>query len=199
MALLKNSNQLINDQPTLKMLPEQNKTIPLSLIISESILGSTKMQRMLYQQFAVSMYYVCLRYVKNVADAEDVLQEAFIKIFKNLDKYKEKGSFEGWVRKIITRTALSYLRDNKKYSFHTEPDYSYEDKATNILDKLGEKEIIGIVMKLPPGYKKIFMLYVTEGYNHREIAAILGCSEGTCKSQFYRSKIRIQKLLKLRA
>ena len=181
------------------MLPEQNKTIPLSLIISESIKGNTTMQKMLYKQFAVTMYYVCLRYVKNAADAEDVLQEAFIKIFKNLDKYKEKGSFEGWIRKIITRTAISHLRDNKKYSFHTELEYSCVDKETTVLDKLGEKEIIGIVTKLPPGYKKIFMLYVTEGYNHREIAELLGCSEGTCKSQFYRSRIRIQKLLKLSA
>jgi RNA polymerase sigma factor (sigma-70 family) len=178
------------------MLAEHNKIVPLPQLISESIRGNTKMQKMLYQQFAVTMYYVCLRYVKNAADAEDVLQEAFIKIFKNLDKYKEKGSFEGWIRKIITRTAISHLRDNKKYSFHTGLEYSTEDKETTILDKLGEKEIIGIVTKLPPGYKKIFMLYVTEGYNHREIAALLGCSEGTCKSQFYRSRIRIQKLLK---
>lgn len=178
------------------MLPEHNKIIPLSLLISESILGNTKMQKMLYQQFAVTMYYVCLRYVKNAADAEDVLQEAFIKIFKNLDKYKEKGSFEGWIRKIITRTAISHLRDNKKYSFNTGVEYCGADNDINIYDKLAEKELIGIVTNLSPGYKKVFMLYVIEGYNHREIAQILGCSEGTCKSQFYRSRTRIQKLLK---
>lgn len=178
------------------MLPEHNKTIPLSLIITESIMGNTKMQKMLYQQFAVPMYYVCIRYVKNAADAEDVLQEAFIKIFKNLDKYKEKGSFEGWIRKIITRTAISHLRDNKKHSFHAGLENCGADKETNIYDSLAEKEIMGIVTKLSPGYKKVFMLYVIEGYNHREIAHLLGCSEGTCKSQFYRSRTRIQKLLK---
>ena len=75
-------------------------------------------------------------------------------------------------------------------------EHSIVDKETNILDKLAEKEIVGIVTKLPPGFKNIFMLYVIEGYNHREIAELLGCSEGTCKSQFYRSRTRIQKLLK---
>jgi RNA polymerase sigma factor (sigma-70 family) len=178
------------------MLPEHNKIIPLPIIISESITGNTKMQKMLYQKFAVTMYYVCLRYVKNAVDAEDVLQDGFIKMFRNLAKYKDRGSFEGWVRKIMTRTAISHLRDNKKYTFHTGLEYSWEDKETNAYDKLAEKEIIGIVTKLPPGYKKIFMLYVIEGYNHREIARILGCSVGTCKSQFYRSRTRIQKLLK---
>lgn len=178
------------------MLPENNTTIPLSLIISESILGNTRMQKMLYKQFAVTMYYVCLRYVKNAADAEDVLQEGFIKVFKNLDKFKEEGSFEGWIRKIITRTAMTYIRDNKKYTSHTLLEYSSEGKESNILDKLSEKEIAGIVTKLPPGYKKIFILYAIEGYNHREIAEILGCSESTSKSQFYRSRTRMQKLLK---
>lgn len=178
------------------MLAENNKVIPLPFIISESILGNNKMQKMLYQQFAVTMYYVCLRYVKNPADAEDVLQEGFIKIFRNLDKYKGDGSFEGWVRKIITRTAMTYIRDNKKFSRHTPLEHVFEDKESSVLDKLAEKEIAGIVSNLPPGYKKIFILYVIEGYNHREIAEILGCSESTSKSQFYRSRTRIQQLLK---
>ena len=178
------------------MLVENNKVVPLPFIISESILGNDRMQKMLYQQFAVTMYYVCLRYVKNPSDAEDVLQEGFIKIFRNLDKYKGEGSFEGWVRKIITRTAMTYIRDNKKFSRHTALEHAFEDKESNVLDKLAEKEIAGIVSTLPPGYKKIFMLYVIEGYNHREIAEILGCSESTSKSQFYRSRTRIQQLLK---
>lgn len=178
------------------MLPEKKITIPLQLMISESISGNTIMQKILYQQFAVSMYYLCLRYVKNAADAEDVLQEGFIKVFRNLEKYKEDGSFEGWIRKIISRTALSHLRDNKKFTCHTGLECTAETKESNIIDKLAGKEIIDIVTKLPPAFKKIFMLYVIEGYNHREIAEILGCSEGTSKSQFYRSKTRLQKLLK---
>lgn len=177
------------------MLPEQHKTITLEYLISESILGNIKMQELLYQKFAVSMYYVCLGYLKNARDAEDVLQEGYIKVFKNLANYKNEGSFEGWVRTIMIRTALSHLRDNKKHSCHSELENSLEEKENNVMNKLSEKEILGSVTKLPPGFKKIFILYVIEGYNHREIAEILGCSEGTCKSQFYRSRSRLQKIL----
>ena len=178
------------------MLPEHKHNLPLPLLISESILGNRKMQEILYRQFAVKMYYVCLRYTKNATDAEDILQEGFIKIFKNLHKFKGAGSFEGWIRKIMARTALSHLRDNKKNAHPLEINHSFEDKEINILHKLEEKDIIGIVTKLPPGYRTVFMMYVIEGYNHREIAGILGCSEGTCKSQFYRSRTRLQKILK---
>jgi RNA polymerase sigma factor (sigma-70 family) len=177
------------------MLPEQNKTIPLTQLINEALLGNIKMQELLYQKFALPMYYLCLRYVKNAPDAEDVLQEGFIKVFKNLENYKNAGSFEGWVRTIMTRTALSYLRDNKKHSCHTNLEDSIEEKENRIIDKLSEKEILHTVTKLPAGFKKIFVLYAIEGYNHREIAAMLGCSEGTCKSQFYRSRNRLQKIL----
>jgi len=181
------------------MLPEKTKSIPLNFIISESISGNIKMQAMLYQQFAVSMYYVCLRYVKNTADAEDVLQEGFIKIFRHLDKYKNEGSFEGWIRKIIVRTAITYLRDNKKYTGHVTIENLKEEQQVTILDKLAEKEIADMVTKLPPIIKKIFILHVIEGYNHREIADILGCNESTSKSQYYRSRERMQKLLTQRA
>jgi RNA polymerase sigma-70 factor (ECF subfamily) len=153
------------------------------------------MQKLLYQKFATPMYYVCLRYVKHPADAEDVLQEGFIKIFKNLASYKNAGSFEGWVRRIMIRTALTHIRDNRKYSYHVELVDSLEEKETDIHIKLSEKDIIGSITKLPAGFKKIFILYAVEGYNHREIAEILGCSEGTCKSQFYRSRNRLQKIL----
>jgi RNA polymerase sigma factor (sigma-70 family) len=178
------------------MIVAENEMIPLPFLISESISGNAKMQKILYDQFAVNMYAVCLRYSKNTADAEDILQEAFIKIFRNLDKFRGDGSFEGWIRRIITRTALSHIRDNKKEMHQTVLSYSIKDKGGNVLDKLAEKDIVGVVTKLPQGYRTIFMMYVIEGYNHREIANILGCSEGTCKSQFYRSKTRLQKMLK---
>jgi len=178
------------------MLPEQDKTIPLPYLINECILGNRKMQKILYQKFAVTMYYQCLRYIKNPADTEDVLQEGFIKVFSNLHNYKSEGSFEGWIRKIMMRTALSYLRDNKKYCYHIDIEYASEIKEPAIFDTLVEKDIKGIVTKLPSKVKKIFMLHVIEGYNHREIAEILGCTESTSKSQFYRSRIRLQKILK---
>ena len=178
------------------MLPEQHKTISLPHLISEAILGNSKMQQILYQRFAVKMYYQCLRYTKNTTDTEDVLQEGFIKVFINLPQYKNEGSFEGWVRKIMIRTALSYLRNNKKYSCHTGLENAIEIKEPNVFNKLAEKDITGIVTKLSPGFKKMFILHVIEGYNHKEIAEILGCTESSSKSQFYRSRNQLQKILK---
>jgi RNA polymerase sigma-70 factor (ECF subfamily) len=178
------------------MLPKQDKPIPLSYMISECITGNRQMQEMLYRKFAITMHYQCLRYIKNAADTEDVVQEGFIKVFANLSSYKNEGSFEGWVRKIMTRTAISYLRDNKKYGAHTDIEYALEIKEPNVFDTLAEKDIKGIVTKLPQRFKKIFNLHVVEGYNHREIAEILGCTESSTKSQFYRSRIQLQKILK---
>ena len=145
------------------MLLERPATITMPYLISESIHGNTKMQKLLYQKFAMPMFYVCLRYLKHRADAEYVLQEGFIKVFKNLDSYKSQGSFEGWVRKIMIRTALTHIRDNRKYSYHVELIGSIEEKENNINVKLAEKDILGSITKLPPGFKRIFILYAIEG------------------------------------
>jgi RNA polymerase sigma-70 factor (ECF subfamily) len=168
-------------------------------LIHDSISGCRKMQQLLYSKFAAKMYQICLRYTcNNAEDAKDVLQDGFVKVFKNLHKFRHDGSFEGWIRTIITRTALSQIRDkNKKVtSYNTDLLHAVKETETNIVDKLAEKDIISIVKKLPPGYRKIFMLYVIEGYNHREIAVLLNCSEGTSKSQLYRSKTRLQEILR---
>jgi RNA polymerase sigma factor (sigma-70 family) len=170
-----------------------------SQMIQDSINGCPKMQQTLYSRFSAKMYQVCLRYTDNNADdAKDVLQDGFVKVFKNLHKFRNDGSFEGWIRTIITRTALSQIREkNKKItSYNSDLLHAVKDIETGIADRLAEKDIISIVKKLPPGYRKIFMLYVIEGYNHREIAVMLNCSEGTSKSQLYRSKTRLQEILK---
>ena len=170
----------------------------LPQMIHGSIQGNSKMQKLLYHQFAAKMFGVCLRYAKNEADAEDILQEGFIKAFRNLDKYRGEGYFEGWLRKIIVRTAISHFRSGiRKIEAHVNiADLSIEDKEHSVLDKLDEKDIVGIVTKLPPGYRKVFTLYVIEGYNHKEIAGILGCSEGNCKSQLNRSRAVLRKMLR---
>lgn len=168
-------------------------------LIQDSIKGSRKMQQLLYSKFATKMYQVCLRYTdNNIEDAKDALQDGFIKVFKNLHKFRNDGSFEGWIRTIMTRTALSQIREkNKKtVSYNTELLHAVKDTQISVENRLAEKDIIGIVQKLPPGYRKIFMLYVAEGYNHREIAVLLNCSEGTSKSQLYRSKTRLQEILR---
>lgn len=168
-------------------------------LIHDSINGCRKMQQLLYSKFAAKMYQICLRYTGNNAeDAKDALQDGFIKVFKHLHNFRHDGSFEGWIRTIITRTALSQIKEkNKKVtSYNTDLLHAVKETETNIVDRLAEKDIISIVKKLPPGYRKIFMLYVIEGYNHREIAVLLNCSEGTSKSQLYRSKTRLQEILR---
>lgn len=170
-----------------------------SQLIHESINGCYKMQQTLYSKFAAKMFQVCLRYTNNnKEDAKDVLQDGFVKVFKNLRKFRHDGSFEGWIRTIITRTALSHTREkNKKIiSYDTDRLHAVKDMELTVTDRLTEKDIISVVKKLPPGYQKIFMLYVIEGYNHREIAVLLNCSEGTSKSQLYRSKTRLREILR---
>lgn len=171
-------------------------TIPLSLIIDESKNGNPKMQKLLYQRFAMPMYYVCLQVSKNRFDAEDMLQEGFVRVFKNLDKYKGEGSFEGWVRKIIKRTALNFIRDNRRNQRNIEPDNNIVDESCNVFDKLAEKDILFKVKKLPAGYCIVFSMYAIEGYKHFEIAKMLGCSESNSKSQYYRSKKSLEKMLR---
>ena len=178
------------------------KNIQIDDIITESIKGCPKMQRILYEKYAATMLQVCLRYSNNnKSDAEDILQEGFIKVFKNLQKFRNDGSFEGWVRTIISRTALGYIKQEKRNTviFGTDNLQAVKEENLNILDKLAEKDIIKMVTVLPKGYRKIFTMYVIEGYNHREIAAILDCTEGTSKSQLFRSKTKLQQLLKKRA
>lgn len=173
-----------------------NNTIMQSHMIFECKNGNRKMQKLLYDQYAASMFTLCFSYTNNKEDAQDIMQEGFIKVFRNLHNFRGDGSFEGWIRTIIKHTALTYLRDNKKHNHQCCLNNPIEDKTGNILDKLAEKDIVKTVITLPAGYRKIFLMHIIEGYNHREIAGILGCSEGTSKSQFYRSRTRIQKMLK---
>ena len=185
----------MNDQQQIRV----GEKIPISLsqIISGSIKGNPRMQKLLYNEFASSMYSLCLRYTKNEADAEDILQEGFLKAFRNLDKYRGDGHFEGWLRKIIVRTAISHFRHGlrKIRPVQSPAELQIPDTAVTAVDKLAEKDIVCMITSLPPGYRKVFTLYVIEGYNHKEIAGILGCSEGNCKSQLNRSRVQLQKML----
>jgi RNA polymerase sigma factor (sigma-70 family) len=149
---------------------------------------------MLYQRFAPKMYAVCLRYANNTDDAQDLLQEGFIKVFRNLEKFRKEGSFEGWIRRVFVNTAIEHYR--RKINLDTineKEERTIEDGAWNILDHLAEKDIIQLVQELSPGYRTVFNMYVIEGYSHKEIGDILGISEGTSKSQLARAKAILQK------
>ena len=154
------------------------------------------MQEHLYKRFASKMYGVCLRYVANADDANDILQEGFIKVYKNLDKFRREGSFEGWVRRIFVNTAIEQFRKKVKlYNVDEVQENTIEDKELTALDLLATKDIINIVNELSPGYKAVFNLHVIEGFSHKEIAEVLGITEGTSKSQLARAKGVLKKII----
>ena len=155
------------------------------------------MQYELYQRFAPKMFGVCLRYAGSAEEAEDILQEGFIKVFKKLESFRGEGSFEGWVRRIFVNTAIEHFRKKAHLQPITEKEEgTIEGKYLSVLDNLAEKDIIGLVQQLSPGYRTVFNMYVVEGYTHREIADLLGISEGTSKSQLSRAKLILQDLVK---
>lgn len=140
------------------------------------------------------MYAVCLRYASNADDAQDLLQDGFIKVFKNLVKFRHEGSFEGWMRRVFVNTAIEHFRKKVHINTISEKDeVRIEDSSWNALDDLAEKDIIQLVQELSPGYRTVFNMYVIEGYSHKEIADLLGITEGTSKSQLARAKGILQK------
>lgn len=155
------------------------------------------MQRELYNRYAPKMYGLCLRYASNSEEAEDILQEGFIKVFNKIGSFRKEGSFEGWMRRIFVNTAIEQFR--KK--IHLQPITEYEEntvegKYLSVLDSMAEKDIIQLVQQLSPGYRTVFNMYVVEGYTHKQIADALGISEGTSKSQLSRAKQILQELVK---
>ena len=179
------------------MTPERNQNIIESDLIKGCMEGNRRMQEELYRRFSPRMYAVCLRYAGNAEEAEDILQEGFIKIFKKLDSFRSEGSFEGWVRRIFVNTAIEHFRRKRYLLPVTEKEENtIEGKYTSVLDDLGAKDIMALVQELSPGYRTVFNMYVVEGYTHREIADILGISEGTSKSQLSRAKVILQDMVR---
>jgi RNA polymerase sigma factor (sigma-70 family) len=163
-------------------------------LIEGCIAGNRQMHELLYQRFSPKMYAVCLRYASNPDDAQDLLQEGFIKVFRNLDKFRKEGSFEGWIRRVFVNTSIEHYR--KKVNLNTigeNEEKSIEDASWNVLDQLAERDIIQLVQELSPGYRSVFNMYVIEGFSHKEIGEMMGISEGTSKSQLARAKSILQK------
>jgi RNA polymerase sigma-70 factor (ECF subfamily) len=166
-------------------------------LIDGCIRGDRKKQQELYNRFAPKMYAVCLRYAGNSEEAEDILQEGFIKVFKKIESFRREGSFEGWIRRIFVNTAIEHFRRKTYLQPITEKEEStVETKYLSVLDNLAEKDIINLVQQLSPGYRTVFNMYVVEGYTHKQISELLGISEGTSKSQLSRAKIILQELVK---
>ena len=159
-------------------------------LVSDSIKSKPDAQRKLYEHFAPAMLGVCFRYTKSIADAEDVLQEGFVRIFHNLHKYRQEGELSAWVRRVMVNSALNYLKQNKRYS----SDLSYDEmnlhpvSAENPVIILQAKELADLIRQLPTGCQTIFNLHAVEGYTHVEIGEMLGIHEGTSRSQYARAR-----------
>ena len=181
------------------MTAQSNHIPSESDLIKGCIEGDPQMQRLLYQRFSSMMYGVCLRYSDNTEDANDVLQEGFIKVYKNLEKFRSEGSFEGWVRRIFINTSIEHYRKKvNMFSVTETQEVTIEDKEWNILDNLAEKDIISMIHELSPGYRVVLNMHVIQGYSHKEIADILGINEGTSKSQLARAKGALKKIIESR-
>ena len=166
-------------------------------LIKNCIEGDRQAQSTLYAMFAPKMFVVSLRYSKSREEAEEVLQEGFLKVFQFLHQFREEGSLEGWIRKIVVNCALQRLRSQSRLTPVVDIDPHKEQFAMqeNIESRISSKELLQLVMSLPPAYKLVFNLYVFDGYKHREIAEILGISEGTSKSNLSDARTFLQKQL----
>jgi RNA polymerase sigma factor (sigma-70 family) len=153
------------------------------------------MQEELYRRFSPKMYAVCYRYANNTDDAQDLLQEGFIKVYRNLHRFRAEGSFEGWMRRVFVNTSIEHYRRKsiQLNSVSEKEENTIEDSDISALENLAEKDVLRIIQELSPGYKTVFNLYVVEGYSHKEIGDMLGISEGTSKSQLARAKAILQK------
>ncbi len=175
----------------------RNQITPESDLISGCKQGDRRMQEEMYRRFSPRMYAVCLRYAGNAEEAEDILQEGFIKVFKKLDSFRGEGSFEGWVRRIFVNTAIEHFRRKRYLQPVTEKEENtIEGKSLSALDGLAEKDILALIKQLSPGYRTVFNMYVIEGYTHKEIADMMGISEGTSKSQLSRAKVILQDMVR---
>lgn len=159
--------------------------------------GDRALQTKLYNLFAPKMLGVCLRYARNREEAEEVLQEGFLRVFTYIKNFRGDGSFEGWIRKIMVNCALQRYRSKSTLQPVIRLDGSGYDaeSETDIAAGLDAKELLALVQTLPAGYRIVFNLYVFEGYKHREIAEALGISEGTSKSNLSDARVFLQKAL----
>ncbi len=164
-----------------------------------------KSQQLLYDQYSRFLLGVCMRYATDKAEAEDILQDSFLKIFFNIKDYSGTGSFMGWMRKVAVNTAITHYHKNLKYRYHVEIEeyVSVETGVTSFEeDFFTSEELYKVLNELPAGYRMVFNLYAVEGYKHKEIAEILSIDTNTSKSQYSRAKAvirdKLEKLGKLR-
>jgi RNA polymerase sigma factor (sigma-70 family) len=172
-------------------------TISEDEIVAGCKKGKAKYQKLLYDKYSSRMLGVCARYFQSIEEAQDALQDGFIKIFTKMDEFRFEGSFEGWMRRVMVTTSLNLHRQNLKHYYHTDINdegFQYHDKSVDY-DHLQIEDMMNEIRNMPNGYKLVFNLYEIEGYNHAEIAEMLSISVNTSKSQLLKAKRYLRKRL----
>ncbi len=165
-------------------------------LVEACIKGERTAQKKLFELYGRRMMAVCLRYGRHREEAEDMLQDGFIRVFEYLHTFNFQGPLEAWIRRVVVNAALRII--NRKSHSHEDiglPEYYDVPTNDNILAKLSEKEILGYIHQLPDGYRNVFNMYIIEGYSHREISEMLGCQESTSRSQLVKAKKMLQKMI----
>jgi len=167
-------------------------------LISACLANNRQAQQQLFDQYSAKFFAVSMRYMKNEVDAEDVLVTGMFKVFKNLEKFRFQGSFEGWMRRIVVNEALMALRKRKMKFVDSDLEFHTEPVEPKIEHSLSENDILKVLDQLPNGYRTVFNLYVIEGYKHKEIAELLGISINTSKSQLILAKKKLRSIINLK-
>ena len=167
------------------------------LMLAGCLRNNAAAQEALYNRFSPRMLGVCYRFAKNREDAEDMLQEGFIKVFTQIHQYRNEGALEGWIRRIVVHTSINILKKNKKFTesvdiIHANSIYVKEDMIPSIMQA---KQVVECIRMLPLGYRTVLNLYAIEGFSHREIANILDIEESTSRSQYTRAKAMLEEIL----
>ncbi len=166
-------------------------------VIRACIAGSERAQRALFKQYFSFAKSICLRYTSSAEEAEEVLNEGFLKVFANLERFDTSQPFKGWLRTILVNTAISYYRKHQK---HYKDTVSLEDAAIprfsdDILENITAVEILDLVQQIKPVYRTVFLMYAVDGYSHKEIAEVLKINETAVRSNYVRARARLQHLI----
>lgn len=169
-------------------------------LVKGCVEGNRQCQELLYLKYSRKMMGVCYRYTKSKVEAEDLLQDAFIRVFRKIGQFKFEGSLEGWIRKVVLSTVFDHLRKQSLIVAHTDVETSGEpDSADDLFPEVDLELLVNAIRELSPGYRAVFNMFAIEGYSHKEISSILGISAGTSKSQYSAARKALQKKLKIYA
>lgn len=167
-----------------------------SFLIKRAASGNREAQQKIYELYSPKMLSVCRQYIRDFHHAEEAMLNGFFKVFTHLKDFKAEGSFEGWIRRIMVRESISFLRQQKKLDFQEEIETKTAEVYNNINSEMEVAEIQKMIDELPEGYKMVFVLYAVEGYKHSEISEMLDITEGTSKSQLFKARKMLQEKLK---